>query len=61
MCPICGEEFLSLIELRAHRKKCKGRHQRPTVCETELPDIVRNIEDLQDRGYQGYRESDRSS
>ena len=64
ICRSCGEEFLSLIELRAHRKKNKGPHRRPPVREGKLPDIVEDIEanrECVSRGYHGYREVDRSS
>ena len=64
-CTVCGERFLSLMELRAHRKKYKGQHRRPKLEDGTAKDIVAVIEDkieeVRDRGYHGYREVDRSS
>jgi hypothetical protein len=60
-CAGCGERFLSLLELRAHRKKYKGPHRRPKAQKTAGPDIVAGIENLRDQEYRGYREADRSS
>lgn len=60
-CPICGEAFLSLLELRAHRKASKGRHLRPAVREATSEGIVEKIEDIRSQEYHGYRELNRSS
>jgi hypothetical protein len=60
-CRLCGEAFLSLMELRAHRQAYQSIHLRPVVFVKTSPNIISAIEELRDRGYQGYRETDRSS
>jgi hypothetical protein len=58
-CPVCGEGFLSQLELGAHRQKYPGPHDkpRPTAHKSGRPAQVTGFHD---HATHGYRESGRT-
>jgi len=60
-CAVCGDRFLSLLELLAHKRKYRGPHPRPQAQAGPSETIVEKIEDLRAQQYRGSRETNRSS
>ncbi len=57
-CPVCGEGFLSQLELGAHRQKYPGPHDKPKLA-AHKPGRIAQVTGFHDHGSHGYRESGR--
>ncbi len=57
-CPVCGEGFLSQLELGAHRQKFPGPHEKPKH-EPHKAGHVPQVTGFHDSGSHGYRETGR--
>jgi len=60
-CLICGRKYLSLIELRAHKKKFQGPHLVPKIRVAKSALRAKKLPSGRRRGYRGHRATTRSS